>query len=161
MSQKLVTVRSKTHGLVSNLVNNRLYVRRKCHLTNGIADIRQKIPLKVWIPNFSDKPQHLPKHMSVLIVAPAPEIIFHEQDNNQSIEIEDVNVIRLKGDFDANAERRNKVVEADKQNIESDWRNVINVGESYKNYKSELIQRLEKYEEMWDGHLGTVNTSDT
>ena len=97
--------------------------------------------------------------MSVGIVSPAAEIILRQQDGANSIETEDVNIFRIKGDFDANAERNNKVVEAEKQNIESDWRNVINVGESYKSYKFELIQQLEKYEEMWDGHLVTVNAT--
>lgn len=61
--------------------------------------------------------------------------------------------------FEEGAERHAEVQEKDQKDIESDWRDVLNVDDKFLKHRPELIKMLAKHQTMWDGHLGNVKAT--
>ena len=47
----------------------------------------------------------------------------------------------------------------DKEHVESNWRDVINISAKYEKYKPKIIETLEQHQSRWDGHLGTIHVT--
>ena len=75
--------------------------------------------------------------------------------------ITDVNVNRLgsKITFEEFAKRNEEVGQSDKTDVKTDWRTMVNIDEKYVAYKEKLTTMLEKHQQMWDGHLGSIKAT--
>ena len=65
----------------------------------------------------------------------------------------------LKDTFDETAKRHKSIQDSDKDHIESNCKDVINITVKYDKYKPKLIETLEQHQNMWDGHLGTIRAT--
>jgi len=194
LSQALTLVRANANGIISVQGNNRLYEKRGCQVANGLAEVHEGYPFWIWIANFTQRDQYLPKRMTIGAVASAPDILFHrtapgtdaiekgsvdwskvnaeakEEHNNAEEKvikesdanpITHVNVTRLgkKTIFEDFAKRHEEVLKSDKNDVEKDWRSLVNIDEKYEAYKDKLTTMLERHQGMWDGHLGSIKAT--
>ena len=102
-------------GLVSLLANESTFATRKFQMTNGIAELQKDNPFRVWVANFSSKPQHLRRHMQIGITSAAHEIIHHRIVESAEPEITEsvltITMKRLKETFEYSG-IRHQIVEA-------------------------------------------------
>ena len=63
----------------------------------------------------------------------------------------------LKVTFQETAKIHQTIQASDKEHIESNWRDVINISTKYEDFKPKLIDTLKQHQSMWYGHLGTIH----
>ena len=115
-----------------------------CQLENGVAEIRAQEPFLVWVPKFSDQPQSLSKHQHLGIVAPAPTVIYHcdryadvtTEENristNAHVVETEASVSRLNTLGETSEEtvkRHQSIQDSDKEQVQSNWWDIINISE--------------------------------
>ena len=67
---------------------------------------------------------------------------------------------RRKDNFEDSAHRHEAAEIAKKNHEESDWKEVVDIGEESIEHKAKLIKTLEKHAKMWDGHLGLIHATE-
>ena len=161
--QRLVTVTCKATGPVSLIANDKPFATRRCQMANGIAELEEGKSFYVWVANFSKKPQHLPKHMTIGAATSAPNIVHHNPNSTfrqpPDESVLTVTMKKLKETFEDSAFRHEIAEQAKQEHTEADWKDVVDIGEDSKKYKQKLISMLEKHSAMWDGHLGHIHAT--
>ena len=159
--QKLVTVYANADGLLSVQSESKLFRTRQCQVANGIAEVEAGEPFQIWVANFSKAPKHIPKRMCIGILTNPPEVIYHqvaESDETDPTQSEVYSMITKKP-FDGAAIQHREVLQKDKNNADANWKESVVVGERYEKYREALMEKLDKYEAMWDGHLGMIKAT--
>ena len=165
-SHRMVVVRCRTSGLVSMIANNKLFENRRCQMSNGIAEISGEKPFRVYVANFSARPQHLPKHMMIGVATAAPEQLFYQPTreplvNRHDFPNDDTALsVTMNQQHRKDPDNRKEPTESsEKEQAETNWKDTIDIGEESTEYKTRLIEVLEKHSRMWDGHLGLIHAT--
>ena len=110
------------------------------------------------VSNFSDQPQTLSKHQNLGILASTPTVIYHRAQYADATTEEDkictkahvleteVSVSKLNtlGEtFEETANRHQSIQDSDKEHVDSNWRDVVNISAKYEKYKPKSIETLE------------------
>ena len=105
------------------------------------------MPFNVWVANFSDHPHHLPKHQNICIVAPTPTVIYHRahytevttvakiegtDTKTSETQVSVAKINNLKETFEETAKRQKIIQDSDKEHVEANWRDVINISDKCK-----------------------------
>ena len=65
----------------------------------------------------------------------------------------------LKKNFEDSAFRHEIVEDTNKAHVESDWKDVVDISLKFPEHREKRISVLDKHQQMWDGHLGTIHAT--
>ena len=160
-----VMVRSNDSGLVVLGPHDHLLDLPHVHMARGIADVTTGRPFYVLVGNTSDKSVHLPKGMIIASTVDVPDVIMdasslsNDRTKGNDETINAIPLYRRDENRDERMARHFEVKETDGKNEKTDWRTLINFNDEYAEYRDEFISMLEKYESMWDGHIGQITVA--
>lgn len=133
-------------------------VHRNCTMTaRGVMNIVPNEPFNVLMANLTDRSVDVHKGMKVALATDMPGTIVQLGDRanfGQASEICKVKVgehLDFQGQLDGTVE--NQLEEP------TDWKDKVNVSPKFEHEKAKLIEMLSKFENMWDGTLGTIKAA--
>ena len=148
--QQLVKVTAKRGGMFSIRSRQELFNKYSCAVANGIAETIASKPFTILIANFANHEIFLPKNMRIATALPAPATIY--QPSNPHPE----NVLAVSStDFERHLQVQHDI---DKK-LNEDWHPQLNIDDHYSEHREELIKTLTPFQSMWDGHLGTIKST--
>jgi len=146
-----VLVHCPTAGLVS--LETHPHLTRLCHalMAKGVMQVRVGRPFFVQVANFQSTPVHLPKAMIIGLATSDPVVFDSTAPANE--------VCALDADHTSTTTDQDMPL-SDKPKTASDgWEERINIGDAYNSLRDRVLDTLRPFEDMWDGHLGTISAA--
>ena len=155
------------HRIVPN--TNTMYKHNVC-AAHGVMDIPSNAPFHILMSNFGHSPVTLPRGMIVASATDPPETVIPIADDTWNkvllsgqlqLLANDVNVVSQYKKITQHEKEaaRQKTMEKHQQKDETapdSWHDKVRIGSDYQPYRKEILEMLEPFSSMWDGHLGLI-----
>ena len=168
-TQARVLVRTSAPGLVSIEPGGKLCKHKALRVANGVADVDPGRPFYVYVANLEERPallnkdavaaQAFPLVTPIMPIPNVPEILSMDVGTTPIKEgALTPKTTKTRGDMASGVDKDDPDVHIGESNPDNPdaWKDQVSIGDNSLSDRSKILDFLQRYRTMWDGHLGTI-----